>query len=196
MRKMLGLPTEAHLSVAIETAPREMLGHARKAAEFIFGLHQKTEGSQCLVETRIYLKKIHPEMFGTFDGAVIDHFGTLHVFDFKYGAGVAVSAYENLQMIFYAIGLAEEQNWNFKRVRMWIIQPRIKGYDGPTFWEVTAEQLRNYVVLFELAVKRVEKEPLTLVEGGWCHWCRAKTVCPLKKEARIEKTRNIFGAVS
>lgn len=171
--------------------PREMVYHVTNAANFILGLWAKNPGADIMVETRIYLPFIHKDMFGTFDGAVVDHFGTLHVFDFKYGAGHAVSAKENLQMIFYGLGLAFKHHWNFQRVRLWIIQPRIKGYDGPTFWDVPIEVLKSYEAKFHEAVWRVENEP-EFKEGSWCHWCKAKRVCPLKIEGRDEKARELF----
>jgi hypothetical protein len=95
-------------------------------------------------------------------------------------------------MIFYGIGLAAKYKWNFKRVRLWIIQPRIKGYDGPAFWEIPTAELRRYVPLFQAAVKRVEENPDEFVEGGWCHWCKAKSICPLKTTKRFEKAIEIF----
>jgi hypothetical protein len=150
-------------------------------------------GAEVMVETRIYLKFIHEEMFGTFDGAILDHFGTLHVFDFKYGAGHAVSPKDNLQMIFYALGLAYKYQWNFKTVKLWIIQPRIKGYSGPVYWEISIEVLRSYVPKFQEAVWRVENDP-KFKEGAWCHWCKAKSICPLKVETKKEKAREIFSA--
>lgn len=170
--------------------PPEMILHAIKAGNFILKLGAKLQ-AEVLVETRIYLPFINKEMFGTFDGAVLDHFGTLHVFDFKYGAGHAVSAKENLQMIFYGIGLAHKYHWNFARVRLWVIQPRIKGYDGPTFWDVPIEVLKAYVPKFNDAVWRVENEP-EYREGSWCHWCKAKKVCPLKNEVREGKMMDLF----
>lgn len=170
----------------------EMIGHARDAANFILNLYKKYPFSEILVETRIYLDFIHPEMFGTFDGAVIDHFGTLHVFDYKYGAGHSVSPKENLQMIFYAMGLADKHQWNFKKVRMWIIQPRIKGYDGPSYWDLSITGLLHYVDVFRDAVERVLRLPNKYVEGSWCHWCKAKKICPLKLEARKNKTIDVF----
>lgn len=172
--------------------PTEMSLHAFRAASFILGLHDRTPDSEVLVETRIYLDFIHPEMFGTFDGAVIDHFGTLHVFDYKYGAGHMVSPTNNLQMIFYGIGLAHKYQWNFERVRLWIIQPRIKGYDGPLFWDLSIRELREYIHDFKQAVDRVKKQPETFVEGSWCHWCKAKSVCPIKQEAKLDKIKSVF----
>lgn len=172
-------------------ADEQMISHASSAAGFILGVHKGLPDSEVLVETRITLDFIHPEMFGTFDAAVIDHFDTLHVFDYKYGM-TAVSPVQNLQMIFYGLGLAYKHQWNFKKVRLWIIQPRVKGYDGPTFWELSMQELVSYAKIFREAVGRVKHFPNKYVEGSWCHWCKAKTICPLKREAKIEKAKEIF----
>lgn len=166
--------------------------YGKPAADFILKFWRDSADSEILVETRIHLDFIHSEMFGTFDGAVIDHFGTLHVFDYKYGAGHAVSPKENLQMIFYGLGLAHLYDWNFKNVRLWIIQPRIKNYQGPLWWELSMQELHKYVDSFREAVRRVESSPDSYVEGMHCYWCRAKYICPLKQEKRIEKARSIF----
>lgn len=182
-------------SVFAMNAPREMILHGRKTAKFILRLHEKTPMSEVLVETRVYLTFIHPEMFGTFDGAVIDHFGTLHVFDYKYGKGHSVSPKNNLQMIFYGIGLAHKYHWNFKRVRLYIDQPRVRGYDGPIFWEITIEELRRFIPLFEKAVERVETQPKTYVEGSWCFFCKAKAICPIKNKDRVAKAKSVFAPV-
>ena len=166
--------------------------HVRHAADFILKIHAESPGSEMNAEERIYLDFIDKEAFGTYDAAVIEYFGTLHVFDFKYGAGVFVPVRENLQMIFYALGVAHKHQWNFKRVRLWIIQPRIKGYDGPTFWEMTIDELKSYVPIFSKAIERVKNEPDTFVEGKWCHWCKAKSICPLKRAAKLEAAKNCF----
>lgn len=182
------------LRVLTDVERGEMGIHGFNAAAFIYGLHEKNSGSEILVETRISLPFIHAEMFGTFDAAVVDHFGTLHVFDYKYGAGHSVSPKKNLQMIFYGLGLAAKYDWNFSRVRLWIIQPRIKGYDGPMFWELGILELKKYVRAFREAVKQVEKNPNNFVEGPWCHWCKAKSVCPLKQQGKLEKAISVFSA--
>lgn len=178
---------------AADFSPALMEQLGQQAADFILSLGRKLD-AEVLVETKVYLSFIHPEMFGTYDGAVLDHFGTLHVFDYKYGAGHPVSPIENLQMIFYGIGVAHEHHWNFKKIRHWIIQPRIKGYDGPVFWEESAKVIKDvWVPKFERAVEQVEAHPNKYAEGGHCHWCRAKSICPLKREEKNEKAKNIFG---
>lgn len=176
------------------TATAEMTRHGFSAASFIIGVHEKAPGSDVLVETRVYLDFIDPEMFGTFDGAVVDHFGTLHVFDYKFGVG-PISPVKNLQMIFYAIGVAHRFKWNFKRARMWIIQPRLKSYEGPVYWEISIAELRDRVEDFEAAVERVKRFPKKFVEGAWCHWCRAKAFCPLKNEGRNQQAALVFSKV-
>lgn len=191
-RVRLGL--EADISV-LEGKPKEMLDHCDSAARFLVSLAEEYPGADCQVETRVHLPFIHPEMFGSFDGAVIDYFGTLHVLDFKYGAGVPVSPVRNLQMVAYGMGLAHIHHWNFKRVRLWIIQPRIKGYEGPVYWEVPILELRSYIPKFQNAVKRVLQEPEKYKEGSWCRFCKAAKICPLKREAKQAKAQQIFSSI-
>jgi len=77
---------------------REMTTLAMSAAKFVLAVKREHPRSKVLNETRISLPFIHPDMFGTFDIALIEHFGTLHVFDYKFGRH-RVSPRKNLQMI-------------------------------------------------------------------------------------------------
>lgn len=180
-----------YLEIEGRKVSKEMLNHVNNAARFVWEIGNKLK-AEVLFETRIHLKFIHPEMFGTFDAAVLDYFGTLHVFDYKYGQGHAVNPgtvdRPNLQMLFYGLGLAKRYHWNFLRVRLWIIQPRIKGYDGPVFLDLSIHQIKKYVGFFKSKVALVEKYPDRFKEGSWCHWCKAKKVCPLKMEVRQQKS--------
>lgn len=178
----------------LKRRPPEMFAHAEAAASFLIERSIKAK-SPLMVEDRVSLAFIHPEAFGTLDSSIIELFGTLDIFDYKYGAGYAVSPKENLQMIFYAMAVAHKYHWNFKRIRMWIIQPRIKGYDGPAFWEIPTRELMEYVPRFKKAIDRAIAEPDTYIEGGHCHWCKAKRVCPLKTGKRLDKAKSIFTPV-
>lgn len=178
-----------------EAQHREMIMHGTHAANFILGMWGERPGSELKVEERVYLDFIDEEAFGTLDSSLVEVFGTLDIFDYKYGAGHAVSPKENLQMIFYALAVAHKYDWNFKRIRIWIIQPRVKGYDGPAFWEIPTMELRKYEERFREAIRRVKEEPDTYVEGSHCHWCKAKKICPLKTEGRLEKAKSIFKPV-
>jgi len=55
-------------------------------------------------------------------------------------------------------------------------------------------ELRNYVKRFKLAADKTEKEPGNFVEGRWCWWCKAKSVCPLKTEKKLEEAKFLFTA--
>lgn len=171
----------------------EMRNYVSSAAHFILNLRNKFAFSEFSIEAKIGLPFIHPEMFGTFDSAIIEHFGTLHIIDFKYGLH-PVSPRENLQMIFYALGLAYKYDWNFKMVRMWIIQPRAKGYDGPTFWDLPILELKKYVEIFKEAVEQVKTSPDKFVEGEWCYFCKGRAKCPLKTTVRLDKAIAAFKA--
>lgn len=192
--KDIGHPSAMDELVRTPKMNNEMFIHGKAAADFILKLWRSHKDASIRVETRIHLPFIHPEMFGTFDAAVIDYFGTLHVFDYKYGAGHSVSPTNNLQMIFYGLGVAFKYHWNFKRVRLWIIQPRIKGYDGPAYWELGILGLKERVYDFKKAVAKVEASPDTFAEGPWCWWCKAKSVCPLKIETKQNQAIDIFKA--
>lgn len=170
----------------------EMVNHVSRSADSIFDLYKSLQGSELLVESRVYLDFIHPEMFGTYDAAIVDHFSTLHVFDFKYGKGVAVSPFENMQMAFYGVGLAHKFDYNFSSIKLWIIQPRIRGYIGPVYWELTPQELLSYESKLKEGVDRVEKNPDVYEEGPHCHWCKAKNICPLKFDGKNKKAANIF----
>ncbi len=185
-----GAEIEENKSIVKKVTPEE-LKVISSVSQFMFDLHYKNPRSEFLIETRINLDFIHPEMFGTFDGAVIDHFGTLHIFDFKWGVS-PVSPKRNLQLIYYALGLAHIHHFNFKNATLWIAQPRIPGYEGPLSWSITMTELLNYIPFFETAVRRTIERPTEFREGPWCHWCKAKDVCPLKRDARIGKLSNIF----
>ena len=86
----------------------------------------KTPDAQLLVEVRLDFTGWMPEAFGTADAVIIAD-GTMEIIDFKYGKGVKVSAFENPQMMIYALGAYQQFSfeYNIQRVRMTIVQPRI-----------------------------------------------------------------------
>lgn len=182
----------SHQQFKIADYSSEMVTHGLNAANFI--RDQRRGSSALLVETRIAVPIIHPDAFGTFDSGIIEHFGTLQLFDYKFGRGHAVSPVENYQMLFYGIGLAAKYDWNFARVRLWIIQPRIRSYDGPVYWEIGIRELKSYVKVFQDGVKRTFTHPTEYKEGPWCFFCPGKEKCPLKTKVKRERAKTAFSA--
>jgi len=178
---------------------RDMRRHANETADFVLNEAKKLgvdPQKQIMVESRVTLEQIHYEMFGTLDLSLLEYFGELHIFDFKYGQGHTVSPVSNKQMIFYALAIAHKYDWNFTKARLWIIQPRSKGYNGPVYWDMSMKQLELYEKVFRAAVESVEKYPDTYEEGEHCHWCKAKSICPLKTGKKLENAKKIFDSVS
>lgn len=137
-----------------------------------------------LVEYRISAD-FHPLFFGTCDSGIVGE-EILDITDFKYGAGIAVDAEHNSQLMYYAVGVLEKFLGPV-RVRLRIVQPRAFHVDGPVrVWETTTEEI--------LAWKREKLIPAmlraevdtTLTPGDWCRFCPAKLACPL--------LTSIFGA--
>jgi hypothetical protein len=81
----------------------EMLDNVRVYVDYVFGLM----GSKCklFVEHGFDLSDVYPGAYGTNDAAVYDGVNKiLYVIDLKYGAGIYVSAKNNPQLRYYALG--------------------------------------------------------------------------------------------
>lgn len=128
-----------------------------------------------------------PEVFGTVDCVVFDLLtGKLSVIDFKYGAGVAVSAYQNSQLGIYALALAEGFSLT-ESIELCIVQPRSPDGLYYNVWTTDVDELK---MLFwgrlEAARLAVETESYSHVPGGWCQWCPGAADCPAVKAAQDE----------
>lgn len=141
--------------------------------------------SECQVDYSEYV----PQGFGTTDTTIVA-FGTMYVFDFKYGQGVKVEAKDNPQLRLYALGAYLENSilYEIDKVRMYIIQPRVA--DGVTFDEMTVEDLlswaENYVKPRAQLAWEGEGD---CNEGDWCKFCRAKTVCKARAIKFLENLK-------
>ena len=129
------------------------------------------------LEQSLDLGKWVPEGFGTADCILIGN-GVLHVFDFKYGKGIPVSAEENPQLKLYGLGALNEFEclYQIDEVILHIIQPRL---DSITEWSVSRELLEKWG---EYVVKPTAKLAFK-GEGDYtpgesqCRWCAAKNRC-------------------
>lgn len=172
-------------------ATPEMLLHCTEVKRKILAIHQAA-GGRIFIERKVYATFIHEEMFGTCDAIVAGDDGWLHIIDFKYGAGHIVDPKENPQLIQYALSVAESYDWAFDKVTCHIMQPR-GGANWHKRWVVTVKELREgWLPLWEKGVKRALDKHAKPFAGRWCHWCKARTICPLKAEQRAEKIENVF----
>lgn len=103
--------------------------------------------AQIELEQRVRFDKWVPGGFGTGD-VIITSPGAIEIVDLKYGKGVKVEAYQNPQLMLYALGAFDAYDWlyDFETITMTIVQPRLDHVDSFT---VTRGELlywaNNYV---------------------------------------------------
>ena len=136
----------------------------------------KTRDAKLLIETRLDFTDYIPDSFGTGDAVIIAD-GTIEVIDFKYGKGVKVDAYENPQMMIYALGACARFSFDYRieDVRMTIVQPRI---DSLSEYELHITDLYGWAknVLVPAAMKAYRGEG-EQTPGEWCQFCKVKAQC-------------------
>ena len=169
----------------------EMLTAVRKYTNYVNDIRNTKAVSHFGVEQQME----HPELTelgGTIDCAMVyaDQPGglqTVHVLDYKHGAGVWVPVEANPQMMSYLMiflanlrvgGVIGEA---FPTLKMTIAQPRSYVNDdehGVMTVEVTAEAMHEFTErVFEAAYNREFKA------GPHCRMCSSITYCPLMRDA-------------
>lgn len=137
---------------------------------------QKTTDATLLVEQRLDFGKRVPESFGTSDAIIVAD-NTLHVFDFKYGKGVKVSADHNPQMMIYALGAydAFSLEYDIRTISMSIVQPRLANFD--TYEIIVSDLLDWSDTELEPKAKEAFGKEGEMHPGDWCRFCKAKGQC-------------------
>jgi Protein of unknown function (DUF2800) len=170
--------------------PEEMVEHCLFAWDVISDTISNS--SELLCETKIGLYHIHEEMDGTFDAAVIEDFGTLFVFDFKYGTRF-VKTEGNQQLLFYALALAHKHHYNFENIEMVIIQPRCDCDEGPVRrWRISIDELKSWNEVFEKGVKACESKNPKFIAGDHCGYCPATVICPEISKKAMQSAQIAF----
>jgi hypothetical protein len=130
------------------------------------------------VETRVGFGDFLPGVFGSTD--LMGRLGNKAIIlDWKFGSGVAVTAEENEQLMFYAAAAMRtpEAQWVFDgatEIELIIIQPpEIKR------WTTTRERIQKFESDLAAAVKLSASPTAALKHGEHCRWCAAKPVCPI-----------------
>lgn len=175
----------------------DMRMHGFDYAEYVQGL--KTEGaglSKLLVEQKQPLW-FYPGRNAIVDAAVINP-DSLHIIDYKYGAGVVVSPVENLQATIYAyqiaVGIERDLPIDFP-VTIHIFQPRGRENGGTPahIWETTIGEIavKAGIIAGKAEIIRINNEtkgnPLTFVPSEKaCRWCPAKAFCPARQSDMLD----------
>ena len=144
-----------------------------------------------LVEQRLDFSEYVPEGFGTGDCIIVSD-DVLTVIDFKYGAGVEVSAETNPQMMCYALGALTlfDGLYDIKDITMTIFQPR---RDNISTCTASKQELLDWAEntlkpIAELAAKGEGD----LKAGEHCRFCRVKATCRKRAEYNLTLAKYDF----
>ncbi|MCM1024432.1 MAG: DUF2800 domain-containing protein [Prevotella sp.] len=131
-------------------------------------------------EKRLDYSAYAPDGFGTCDCVMLCK-NDLHIFDFKYGKGVPVSAVDNPQLKLYALGAIAEYGflYDIQSVTLHIIQPRL---DSISDFSIGADKLAAWGNSIRPIAELADKGEGEFRCGDWCRFCKAKAVCRKRAE--------------
>jgi len=207
------LPASAYIGRVIEAdgftfdVDEDMAGHVQVCIDYVRDV--AGDDGIALVDIRVcyaeYLGVPTDDGWGTADVIVLKG-DEIIVIDFKYGAGVEVSAERNPQMSLYGLGALAAYNgieYEFTRVRLVISQPRIST--KPSEYDLSVAELETWGrgeaktarLLSERAADDFGKVPQAQWDDVYlrpaekaCKFCKAKATCP---GLRAEVATTVFG---
>lgn len=144
-----------------------------------------------LLEQRLDLTRISPDMFGTADAVIISG-NRVEVIDFKYGQGVLVDARANPQLMIYGIGALDAFGpvFDLEQVELTIVQPRRGSCDT---WPITTADLNQWATEVAIpAAKQALSGKGHFEAGTWCRFCRIAPTCRTRAEANLSLARLDF----
>ena len=154
-------------------------------------------GDVLFVEQRFHLKALHEGLFGTNDAGVYHAAKRkLTIFDLKYGAGVRVSAVNNGQLVYYALGALDYLGPDrpVDEIEVVIVQPR-GGGEQVKRWALDLLDLFEFAGTLVDAVERTEDPEAPLKAGDHCRFCSAKALCPALRDAAYDQAGDDFKAL-
>ena len=157
-------------------------------------LHERADkGSIIYLETRLDIRHVHPNMFGTGDALIFSPARKhLIVADFKYGRGLAVDVEDNEQCLTYGVGaLKMFAGFDIRTVELAIIQPRAFHRQGPIRTQVL-DVLHVEVFEHELRIhaRRTDDPDAPYSAGEHCRFCPSAYRCQTLRD----KVADIIGA--
>jgi len=178
-------PNPANCPVPIDG---EMNLHAWNYAEYVLSLLKP--GGKLMVERKMPLF-YHSERNAIIDAAVRNP-DSLHIVDFKYGAGITIDPFENLQEVIYArcVAYPEVPPPNSFPIFTHIYQPRGRDVgDNPgKVWETTWGAIRKWGnEITRKAAGIIAGDPVEFVPSDKaCQWCPAKGFCEVRRQKLTE----------
>lgn len=175
----------------------EMIAHINSYVKYINSIGAGEE-TKIYIEKKVDYSHLAPDSFGTVDSIILNssYYGDqLHIIDLKYGMGEKVEAYENTQLLLYAIGtlnsLLFKEICDIEWVNLHIFQPRIKNISK---WVISSNELRYWEGYLKAKMEAaLHPDAPRVPDEIACRWCKASGTClaPFKfiSDLPIEKER-------
>ena len=134
------------------------------------------DGATVLLEQRLDFSPWVPDGFGTGDCLILQD-RQLHVIDYKYGQGVAVSAINNPQMRLYGLGALNDYGciYDIDEVVMHIFQPRLNSISVD---KMTREELLAWGETVKPVAQLAAEGLGDYCSGEHCRFCPHAGACP------------------
>lgn len=155
----------------------EMDGYTDVYLDYVSSIaHGFTSKPYIAIEKKLNYSCVAPEGFGTGDCLIMCG-GELHIIDFKYGRGVAVSAEDNPQLKLYALGALQEYEmlYDIRDITLHIVQPRTD--EGNSSWKISREDLDSWGERIKPIARLAFEGKGEFKCGDHCRFCKAKAIC-------------------
>ena len=121
----------------------------------------------------------------------------LRVVDFKFGAGLFVSADDNKQLKVYALGALLAINRPVDMVEVYIVQPRFEGAEPVRMQSFPAHDLLEFAGDIAHAAKATRLPDAPFTAGPWCKktFCPNARGCPALEKMQHALVKQEFGDV-
>jgi hypothetical protein len=175
----------------------EMRMHGWNYAEYVQELRTPSAGMSKLIVEQKQPLFYYEGRNAVVDAAVINP-DSLHIVDYKYGAGVPVSPIENRQCTIYARQTIHHEKLVLPLdfpVFVHIYQPRCRGNeDSPAqVWETNVQEIMafsgeiaDHAQVIQINHK-VQGQPLAFAPSEKaCRWCPAKAFCPARQQEMLD----------
>lgn len=179
---------------------KDMADPVQEYLDDVRRIHPDRNQGNTWIEKGFHVPSIHPLFYGATDLGYWDEpVKALHIWDFKYGAGIIVDPEDNPQMKYYAIGLLTELGlWGYcETVVLHIHQPRIKFYRGGVHreWSMPVADLFDWRTEVLVPAMTDAPDSTTARAGDHCRFCPARyRACPAIRHS-VERYKQMLSAI-